>query len=115
VYAPTIKIFDTKELSLKCLRGMHSEVVKFCILDESYGKLAFVCEDRTIELHAQYGRHFRTRIPKYPRNLVYNPYTCDLIISASSSEIYRLNLEEGQFLESFESQSKFTNALDYNE
>ncbi len=41
IYAPTIKIHETKELSLKCLRGVDSEVVRFSILDQDYSKLAF--------------------------------------------------------------------------
>ena len=47
-----MKIYDVKELSMKCLRGMDAQSVKFCILDDDYSKIAFVCEDRNIELHA---------------------------------------------------------------
>ncbi len=64
-----MKIFETKELSMKCQRGLDSEVVKFNILNSDYTKIAFACVDRNIELHAQYGRHYKTRIPKMPRDL----------------------------------------------
>lgn len=52
VYSPTIKTFDTQELSMKCLRGLDSEVVKFTILDDDYSKVAFAQADRHIEFHA---------------------------------------------------------------
>ncbi len=114
LYPPQIKIFETSQLSLKCMRGMDSEIVKFSILAEDYTKLAFACADRTIELHAQYGKHYKTRIPKFPRDMVYNSTNCDLIIASSSPEIYRLNLEEGRFLNSFPSSSSSNNVVNYN-
>ena len=70
--------------SLKCERGIDSEVVKFAMLTEDYTKIAFACVDRSIIFHAQYGYHYKTRIPKCPRNIVFNPFIGDLIISASS-------------------------------
>ena len=89
MYPPTIKIFETEELSMKCLRGVDSEIVRFTFLDDDYTKLAFASSDRNIDFHAQYGKHYKTRIPKFPRDITYNPYTCDLLVSASSNEIYR--------------------------
>lgn len=47
-YAPQLKIFDTGELSLKCLRGIESEAIKFCILSEDYSKIAIAETDRSI-------------------------------------------------------------------
>jgi ribosome biogenesis protein ENP2 len=49
-----------------------------------------------------------------PRDLTYNPFTCDLVISASSNDIYRLNLEEGKFMSPFVSGSENVNCLEYN-
>jgi ribosome biogenesis protein ENP2 len=69
IYAPQIKIFDTAELSLKCLRGIDSEVVKFKILSDDYSKIVMAHTDRSIDFHAQYGAHYKTRIPHYPRDL----------------------------------------------
>jgi ribosome biogenesis protein ENP2 len=43
IYAPTVKIFDTAELSMKCERGLDSEVVQFQVLSTDYSKLAFLC------------------------------------------------------------------------
>ena len=47
-----VKIFDTHELSLKCERGLDSQVIQFQILSPDYSKVAFLCQDRNIELHA---------------------------------------------------------------
>lgn len=114
VYAPQIKIFEISELSQKCLRGVDSEVVKFVVLGEDYTKLAFACVDRNIEFHAQYGKHFKVRVPKHPRDMVYNPHSCDLLVGGYSNEIYRFSLDDGSFLTPFASLSKEINALHYN-
>ena len=97
VYPPQVKIFETSGLSMKCERGIDSEVVQFCQLSDDYSKVAFLCADRNIELHAQYGRHFKIRIPKFGRDMIYQPYTCDLLTVGATSEIYRLNLDLGRF------------------
>ena len=61
IYKPELKIFSTSNLSLKCKRGFDSEVVDFVTLDEDYRKVAAVSVDRNVELHAQYGKHFKIR------------------------------------------------------
>ena len=47
-YAPQIKIYDTTELSLKCMRGLDSEAIKFVMLDDDYSKIAIAETDRNI-------------------------------------------------------------------
>lgn len=59
------------------------------ILSEDYSKVAFLCADRSVHLHARYGSHFRTRVPCFGRDLAYAPESADLLIAGSSSEIYR--------------------------
>ena len=93
IYAPQIKIYDTAELSMKCLRGIDSEVVKFKILSQDYSKVVMAQHDRSISFHAQYGAHYKTRIPHFPRDLEYNPLNANLCISASTPEVYRISLE----------------------
>lgn len=97
------------------MRGIDSEIVKFCMLGEDYTKFALAEFDRNIEVHAQYGRHYKTRIPRMPRDIIYQPYTSDLLIAASGNELYRLSLDEGQFLSPFESLCKDgINCVSYN-
>jgi len=113
IYPPSIKIFDTAELSLKCARGIDSEIVQLRILSEDYSKIAMLCVDRNIEIHAQYGRHHKIRIPKFGRDMLYIPYTADIMTASSSNQIYRLNLELGQFLAPFETSATAVNCLSY--
>lgn len=61
--------------------------------------------DRTIEFHAQGGIHYRTRIPKFGRDLAYHFPSCDLLVGAAGSEVYRLNLEQGRFLNPIQTDS----------
>lgn len=113
IYAPSVKIFDTAELSLKCERGLDSEVVQMQVLSTDYSKLAFLCADRNIELHAQYGKHFKIRIPKFGRDMIYQPHSCDLIAVGATNEIYRLNLDLGRFNSPLVSESPEINCIDY--
>ena len=59
------------------------------ILTEDFSKAVFLCADRSVHLHARYGAHFKTRVPRFGRDLAYAPETADLLIAASSPEIYR--------------------------
>lgn len=52
VYSPRVKIFETRDLAMKVERGIDSEVVQMVMLGDDYSKLALLCDDRNIELHA---------------------------------------------------------------
>jgi len=97
VYPPEVRLFETRELGMKCARGLDSEVVDFQFLGEGYQKLAFLTQDRTIEFHSQYGRHHRVRVPKAGRSLCYDPEGCSIFCAGSSAEVVRLDLEVGGF------------------
>eukprot|EP00931_Biecheleriopsis_adriatica_P041216 TRINITY_DN23588_c0_g1_i1.p1 TRINITY_DN23588_c0_g1~~TRINITY_DN23588_c0_g1_i1.p1 ORF type:complete len:540 (-),score=149.68 TRINITY_DN23588_c0_g1_i1:117-1736(-) len=98
IYAPELRIFDLKELGLKCSRGLDSEVVDFLMLSEDWKKLVMLMDDRTLEFHSQYGRHHRMRVPKCGRSLCYDSESCGLFVGGSSNEVFRLDLEAGTFL-----------------
>lgn len=104
VYPPQLRLFETTDLSMKFQRNLDSEIVQFAFLTSDYKKIAMLCTNRTIELHAQYGKHYTTRVPRFGRDMCYNPYTCELLIVGATSETYRLNLEQGRFMASLESQ-----------
>lgn len=97
LYPARVKIYETRELSMKVERGFDSEILQMQILSDDYSKLAFLCADRNIEFHAQYGRHFKIRIPRFGRDLSYNPHSADLMAVGATNEIYRLNLGMGRF------------------
>lgn len=113
-YKPRVKCYEVDHLSLKFERCFDSEVETFEVLSEDYSKLVFLQSDRFIEFHTGAGRHYRLRVPKVGRALGFHSPTADLIVVGSSPEIYRLNLERGQFLQPFETQSSGFNALDIN-
>ncbi|XP_037024308.1 nucleolar protein 10 [Bradysia coprophila] len=114
-YKPRVKCFEVNNLSIKFERCFDSEVVRTEVLSDDYSKMVFLSCDRYIEFHASHGRHYRLRIPRCGYDMGYHIPTCDLFFVGASPEIYRLNLERGQFMQSFETQSKQSvNACDIN-
>ena len=97
-----IRCYDVHDLTMKFERYVTAEVVDMQLLGEDYGKMALLLDDRTVAFHAHYGHHTSVRIPKFGRSMAYEPTTCELLIAASGSEVYRLNLEEGRFTEPWE-------------
>lgn len=109
VYKPRIKCYDVSQLSVKFERCFDADCVKFQILSDDYSKMVLLQSDRYVEFHAQYGRYYRTRIPRFGRDLVYHSPSSDLYLVGAGPEVYRLNLEQGRFLQPFE-----TNAAELN-
>ncbi|KAK5582323.1 hypothetical protein RB653_003906 [Dictyostelium firmibasis] len=98
IYPPQFKVFELSQLSQKVSRNLDCNVVTFEMLSEDYSKPVFLRDDRYIEFHAKFGSYFKTRIPKLGRDMTYHKPSCDLFITASDTDVYRLNLEEGRFL-----------------
>ncbi|CAB4019938.1 Nucleolar 10, partial [Paramuricea clavata] len=113
-YKPRVKCYDVSQMSMKFERCLDSDIVKFRILSDDYSKIVFLNCDRYVEFHAQYGRYYRTRIPKFGRDLVYHYPSCDLYLVGESSEVYRLNLEQGRFLNPLQTDSESINCCDLN-
>lgn len=113
-YKPRVKCYDVSQMSMKFERCLDSDIVKFRILSDDYSKIVFLNCDRYVEFHAQYGRYYRTRIPKFGRDLVYHYPSCDLYLVGESSEVYRLNLEQGRFLNPLQTDSVSINCCDLN-
>ncbi|XP_047544697.1 nucleolar protein 10 [Vanessa atalanta] len=115
IYKPRIKCFDVNNLSLKFERCLDSEVVTFEILSEDYTKIVFLQCDRYVEFHVGHGRHFRLRVPHFGRDMKYHRPSCDLIVVGASNEVYRLNLELGQFLAPYVTKATEINCCSVNE
>lgn len=113
-YKPCVKCFDLSELSLKFERGMDADVIAFKLLANDFSKVVFLQEERYLEFHGQGGRVCRLRIPRFGRDLVLNPFVSELYVAASGNEIYRLNLFQGRFLNSFDANTKGVNKLHFN-
>ncbi|CAH0725782.1 unnamed protein product, partial [Brenthis ino] len=115
IYKPRVKCFDVNNLSLKFERCLDSEVVTFEILSEDYTKIVFLQCDRYVEFHVGHGRHFRLRVPHFGRDMKYHRPSCDLIVVGASNEVYRLNLELGQFLAPYVTKATEINCCSVNE
>ncbi|KAI0340390.1 hypothetical protein BDW22DRAFT_1398755 [Trametopsis cervina] len=97
-YKPQIRVWDLDQLSLKFERHSDAENVDFLMLSDDWTKSIHLQNDRSVELHAQGGLHYRTRIPRFGRALGYHFPSCDALIAGAGSEVYRLNLAEGRFM-----------------
>ncbi|KAG6916426.1 hypothetical protein DXG01_006830 [Tephrocybe rancida] len=97
-YKPQIRVWDLDQLSLKFERHTDAENVDFILLSDDWTKSIHLQNDRTIELHTQGGHHYRTRVPRFGRSIAYHFPSCDAYVSASGNEIYRLNLDQGRFM-----------------
>ncbi|KAJ0181823.1 hypothetical protein K1T71_002545 [Dendrolimus kikuchii] len=115
IYKPRIKCFDVNNLSMKFERCLDSEVVTFEILSEDYTKMVFLQCDRYVEFHVGHGRHYRLRVPRFGRDIAYHKPSCDLFVVGASSEVYRLNLELGQFLAPYVTKASEINCCSINE
>lgn len=104
-YKPRVKCYEVNNLSVKFERCFDSEVVATEVLSDDYSKMVFLQCDRYIEFHAAHGRHYRLRIPRFGYDMKYHHPSCDLFLVGASSEIFRLNLERGQFLQSLQTNS----------
>ncbi|GMP88540.1 hypothetical protein CsSME_00040498 [Camellia sinensis var. sinensis] len=80
IYPPQVKVYELRELSLKFERHLISEIINFQVLADDYSKIAFLCADRSVCLHAKYGSHYSLRIPRsfffpMPMNM-FNLFVC---------------------------------------
>lgn len=110
-YKPQIRVYDLEQLCLKFERNTDAENIQFRILDQDWTKLVLLQADRSLELHTQGGIYYRVKIPKFGRDLVYDPITCDVVSVGSSNEAFRLNLDQGRFLKSWETQLEEINSI----
>ncbi|KAM4770798.1 nucleolar protein 10 [Rhinophrynus dorsalis] len=113
-YKPRVRCYDTYQLSLKFERCLDSDVIKFDILSDDYSKIVFLQCDRYVEFHSQHGHYYRLRIPKFGRDFAYHYPSCDLYFVGASSEIYRLNLEQGRYMNSLQTDASQVNVCDIN-
>ncbi|XP_071965138.1 nucleolar protein 10-like [Antedon mediterranea] len=113
-YKPRVRCYDMSQLSMKFERCMDAEVIKFVTLSEDYSKMVFLQCNRCVEFHARYGKYHQLRIPKFGRDMVYHKPSCDLFLVGASSEIFRINLEQGRFLSSWVTEASGINACEVN-
>ena len=107
-YKPQIHAHHLPHLSLSFARHTTALNTKFLLLSSDYSKSLHLQADRSLEFHTPLGCHYTCRIPRYGRDVKYNRFTADVLVPAvgvnenGRGEVFRLNLESGQFLRAFE-------------
>ncbi|KAI8818545.1 WD40-repeat-containing domain protein [Fimicolochytrium jonesii] len=114
VYQPQMRVYELAQKSMKFDRHQDCENVQFEILSDDWSKTVMLQSDRTIELHTQFGLHYKTRVPKFGRDMAYHYPSCDLMIAGASNEIWRLNLDQGRFMTSLVTDSPAINVMGIN-
>ncbi|OSS47168.1 hypothetical protein B5807_10012 [Epicoccum nigrum] len=107
-YKPQIHAHYLPHLSLSFARHTNTLNETFRILSSDYTKSVHLQADRVIEFHTGGGLHHATRIPRYGRDLVYDKRSAEVLVPSvgvnadGMGEAYRLNLEVGRFMRSYE-------------
>ena len=91
-------VYELAEMSMKFDRHTDAETVAFEILSEDWTKLVLLQANRAIEFHGPSGVYHTVRTPRVGRSMAYDPFSCDLVVGASDSAVYRFNLDRGQYL-----------------
>uniref|UniRef100_V5I4W3 Putative nucleolar protein 10 n=1 Tax=Ixodes ricinus TaxID=34613 RepID=V5I4W3_IXORI len=114
IYKPRVRCFEVSQLSMKFERCFDSEVVCFECLSDDYAKMVFLQCDRYVEFHAAYGRYHRIRIPRFGRDMAYLSAACELFFACDGPQVYRLNLDQGRFLNPVVTEATAVNACRVN-
>ncbi|KAF3936889.1 hypothetical protein ABW19_dt0206132 [Dactylella cylindrospora] len=101
-YKPQMRVYDFNSLSMSFDRHTNIENLTFILLEDSWRKSVHLQIDRYIEFHTPMGLHHSLRVPHYGRDLVYCPWSAEVLVPAEGRDIYRINLERGGFMKPFE-------------
>ncbi|KAL6714240.1 Small ribosomal subunit biogenesis [Lecanora helva] len=107
-YKPQIHTHYLPHLSLSFARHTVSLNTTFLLLSSDYSKSLHLQSDRSIEFHTPLGCHYSTRLPRYGRDLQYEKRSTEALIPSvglnenGKGEVFRLNLEAGRFMRSYE-------------
>ncbi|PYI18439.1 WD40 repeat-like protein [Aspergillus violaceofuscus CBS 115571] len=107
-YKPQMHVHSLQALSLSYARHTDVENTTFLLLSSDYSKSLHLQSDRSLEFHTPSGMHHKTRLPRYGRDLVYDRQTTEALVPAvgvnsdGMGEVFRLNLEMGRYMRSFE-------------
>ncbi|KAF7553718.1 hypothetical protein G7046_g7025 [Stylonectria norvegica] len=107
-YKPQIHVHNLPNLSLSFARHTSSLNHSFEILSSDYSKSLHLQSDRRLEFHTPMGCHYEVRIPRYGRDLVYDRQSTEALVPAvgldsdGKGEVFRLNMELGRFMKSYQ-------------
>ncbi|KAL4803744.1 WD40-repeat-containing domain protein [Aspergillus unguis] len=107
-YKPQIHTHHLPQLSLSWARHTDALNTTFQLLSSDYSKSIHLQSDRSLEFHTPGGCHYKTRLPRYGRDLIYDRVSTEALVPAvgvngdGMGEVFRLNLELGRYMRSFE-------------
>lgn len=101
VYKPSIRIYDLNNLALKTERHLESDPARVVPLVEDGTKLCVLRNDRTVEFHAKYGYHDSVRVPNACYDMCFNKFKAEVAAGGNGRNVYRFNLDQGRFLNSY--------------
>ncbi|KAH6894257.1 quinon protein alcohol dehydrogenase-like superfamily [Thelonectria olida] len=107
-YKPQIHVHNLPQLSLSFARHTNSLNHSFELLSSDYSKSLHLQTDRRLEFHTPMGCHYEVRLPRYGRGLVYDRQSTEALVPSvgldadGKGEVFRLNLELGRFLKSYQ-------------
>jgi ribosome biogenesis protein ENP2 len=107
-YKPQIHAHHLPHLSLSFARHTDTLNQKFLLLSSDYSKSLHLQSDRVLEFHVPNGCHYKTRIPRYGRDLIYDRRSAEALVPSvgvnaeGNGEVFRLNLELGRFMKGYE-------------
>jgi ribosome biogenesis protein ENP2 len=107
-YKPQIHAHHLPHLSLSFARHTDTLNQKFLLLSSDYSKSLHLQSDRVLEFHTPEGCHYKTRIPRYGRDLIYDRRSAEALVPSvgvnaeGNGEVFRLNLELGRFMKGYE-------------
>ncbi|CAJ1009438.1 hypothetical protein Q4I28_004752 [Leishmania naiffi] len=104
-YPYRLKCFDVNDLSMKFSFNADMNILSGVCLSPDYRKFALRGEGRQITIHHTSAIVDRVRVPHLQRSLVYNQFQAELLSSGVSPEVYRISLETGGFVESYQTKS----------
>ncbi|KEY64002.1 hypothetical protein S7711_07998 [Stachybotrys chartarum IBT 7711] len=107
-YKPQIHVHNLPQLSLSFARHTNSLNHSFVLLSTDYSKSLHLQNDRRLEFHTPMGCHYEVRLPRYGRDLAYDRHSTEALVPAvgidadGKGEVFRLNLELGRYLKSYQ-------------
>ena len=107
-YKPQIHVHNLPQLSLSFARHTNSLNKTFEFLSSDYSKSIHLQSDRRVEFHTPMGCHYEVRLPRYGRDLLYDSHSTEALVPAvgldseGKGEVFRLNLELGRFMKSYQ-------------
>ncbi|KAK8919477.1 hypothetical protein H634G_03273 [Metarhizium anisopliae BRIP 53293] len=107
-YKPQIHVHNLPQLSLSFTRHTNSLNHSFVLLSSDYSKSLHLQTDRRLEFHTPMGCHYEVRLPRYGRGVLYDRHATEALVPAvgldpeGKGEVFRMNLEQGRFMKSYQ-------------